>query len=316
VSDGTASVFDHRPHADDWWTDGSLALDPHELWEEREPRRRLRVVGGPELQDAAAFITVPRVPPSRPPNRALRARREQQRADRRARRFAALTIVSIVAAVTLALTAFSGGHPAVVQPAPAAPRQLPPNGTPAPLVVAVHGALRLQLPIQQSRVTAIGYSDAADGAVTLDPLGRQGNEGALARLKRKIFGGSHGDLVYYRLSSGETSQLHVGGAPDTDVYSPVDGTVVAVTPYVINLRQHGVRIDIQPTATPSLVVSLTRLRADPALSVGYAVAAGTTKIGTVLDLSKVERQTLARYTQDAGNHVTVEVHPAASLTLP
>jgi hypothetical protein len=268
------------------------------------------------LQDPASFNTVPRVPPSRPPNRALRARREKQRADQRARRFAALTLVAIVAVVMLALTAFGGGPPATVEPAPAASKQLPPTGTPAPLIVAVRGALRLQLPIQQSRVTAIGYSDAADGAVALSPLGRQGNEGAFARLKRKIFGGGHGNLVYYRLSGGETSQLHVGAAPGTDVYSPVSGTVVALTPYVINLRQHGVRIDIQPTATPSLVVSLTHLRADPALSVGYAVAAGTTKIGTVLDLSKVERQTLARYTQDAGNHVTVEVRPAASLTLP
>jgi hypothetical protein len=274
------------------------------------------VVQARALQDPPASITVPRVPPSRPQSRALRARREKQRTDRRARRFAALVVVAIVAVVMLAVTAFGGGRPGVVEPAPAASKRLPTTATPAPLIVAVRGALRLQLPIQRSRVTAIGYSDAADGAVAVSPLGRQGNEGAFGRLKRKIFGGGHGNLVYYRLSGGESTQLHVGAAPGTDVYSPVDGTVVAVTPYVINLRQHGVRIDIQPTAAPSLVVSLTHLRADPALSVGYAVAAGTTKIGTVLDLSKVERQTLARYTQDAGNHVTVEVHPAASLTLP
>jgi hypothetical protein len=268
------------------------------------------------LQQEARSISVPEVPPSRPQNRALRARREKQRADQRARRFAALALVAIVAVVTLALTAFAGGRAAGVQPAPAASERLPATGTPAPLIVAVRGALRLQLPIQRSRVTAIGYSDAADGAIAVAPLGRQGNEGAFGRLKRKIFGGDHANLVYYRLSDGDATQLHVGAAPGTDVYAPVDGTVIAVTPYVINLRQHGVRIDIQPTATPSLVVSLTHVRADPALSVGYAVAAGTTKVGTVLDLSRVERQTLARYTQDAGNHVTVEVHPAASLTLP
>jgi hypothetical protein len=308
VNDGTAPIS-RLPADDDWWapTDGALALDRHELW--KEPAARA-------LHDAARSISVPRVPPSRPQNRALRARREKQRADRRARRVALLTIVGIVAVVVLAVTAFGGDRTPVVQPAPAAARQLAPAGTPAPLIVAVRGALRLQLPIQQSRVTAIGYSDAADGAVTLTPLGRQGNEGAFARLKRKIFGGGHANLVYYRLGGDEATQLHVGAAPGADVYSPVDGTVVAVTPYVINAAEHGVRVDIQPTATPSLVVSLTHLRADPALSVGYAVAAGTTKIGTVLDLSHVEQQTLARYTQDAGNHVTVEVHPAASLTLP
>ena len=73
---------------------------------------------------------------------------------------------------------------------------------------------------------------------------------------------------------------------------------------------------IQPTAAPSLVVSLTQLSPDAALTVGSTVAASTTKVGQVIDLSGVERQALARYTQDAGNHLAIEVHPAATLTLP
>jgi hypothetical protein len=36
----------------------------------------------------------------------------------------------------------------------------------------------------------------------------------------------------------------------------------------------------------------------------------------VLDLSSVERQALARYTQDAGNHVSIETRGAATQTLP
>ena len=35
----------------------------------------------------------------------------------------------------------------------------------------------------------------------------------------------------------------------------------------------------------------------------------------VADLSRVERQALARYTNDSGNHVSVELRPAASLVL-
>ena len=75
-------------------------------------------------------------------------------------------------------------------------------------------------------------------------------------------------------------------------------------------------IDIQPASAPSLVVSLSHLRSDPALTVGTLVTAATSKIGTVLDFSRVERQALARYTQDAGNHVSVEVSPAATLAIP
>ena len=42
---------------------------------------------------------------------------------------------------------------------------------------------------------------------------------------------------------------------------------------------------------------------------------GRTKVGTVVDLSSVEHQALARYTNDAGNHVSVEVRPSAALVL-
>ncbi|MDQ2980837.1 MAG: hypothetical protein M3R26_00735, partial [Actinomycetota bacterium] len=115
---------------------------------------------------------------------------------------------------------------------------------------------------------------------------------------------------YYQLSGGggpATAALNVGAAPGTDVYSPVDGTVVALTPLIVNGKSFGAEIEIQPSAAPSLIVSLTRLRLDPALTVGSAVAAGTSKLGAILDFSRVQRQALAKYTQDAGNHVELKV---------
>ena len=39
------------------------------------------------------------------------------------------------------------------------------------------------------------------------------------------------------------------------------------------------------------------------------------RLGAVVDLSSVEHEALQRYTQDAGNHVSFEVRPAATLTL-
>jgi hypothetical protein len=61
---------------------------------------------------------------------------------------------------------------------------------------------------------------------------------------------------------------------------------------------------------------MTQLSPDPALTVGSTIAASSTKVGRVIDLSRVETQSLARYTQDAGDHVSVEVRPPATLTLP
>ena len=247
----------------------------------------------------------------------LRVRRKRRRNTHRVRRLAVLVVVTGTLLGTLLVTAFGQRTPRVAPDTlPAPSSRLLPDGPPTPMTVALRGSLRIQLPISQSRVTAIGYHSSGDGALALTPLGRQGNEGALSRLAHKLFGGGHGAFVYYQLNGGETAILDVGAAPGTDVYAPVDGTIVGISDYILNGQPYGSRIDIQPTAAPSLVVSLTRLAPDPALTVGAAIAASSTKVGRVLDLSGVERQALARYTQDAGNHVSIETRGAATQTLP
>jgi hypothetical protein len=40
--------------------------------------------------------------------------------------------------------------------------------------------------------------------------------------------------------------------------------------------------------------------------------AATSKLGTVAPMSEVEQQALAKFTNDRGDNVAVEVHPAAS----
>jgi hypothetical protein len=231
-----------------------------------------------------------------------------------------LVLLASVALVTLLLTAFgSGGSRVVRTAAPAPAARLLPAGPPRPQVVALQGTLRLQLPVAQGRVTAIGYHVAGNGALALDPVGRQANQGLVTRVARSLFGGGASGLRYYALGGSggpATGSLDVGATPGTDVYSPVDGTIVGITPYVLDGQRKGARIDVQPSGNPSIVVSLTHLRPDPSLTVGSAVAATTSKLGTILDFTEVERQALARVTQDAGNHVAIEVHPAATLSIP
>jgi hypothetical protein len=183
-------------------------------------------------------------------------------------------------------------------------------------VLALQGSIRLLQPV--SRVTAIGYHASGDGALPMRPVGRQVNQGLVGRVARSLFGSGSGNLRYYVLGGGTgpaTTSLDVGAPVGTDVYSPVDGTVVGITPYVLAGKHMGARIDIQPSGNPSLVVSLTHLRPDPNLNVGSTLTATASKVGTVLDFASVERQALAHVTQDAGNHVAIEVHPA-TLSLP
>jgi hypothetical protein len=296
----------------DWsWADardGALALQLDVAWEEPHSRQRVQSKGA----------MVPPMASARYREAARRRARRRQTSilQRHAGRVLAIALLSAVALMTLLLTAFGSGSPTA--PQPLAESGVLPGGRPQPQVVAAVGTLRLQLPIAQSAVTAIGYHRASPGALDLQPVGRQGNAGILTRLWNRIVGTPRERLVWFQLSGSRgpgTSSLNVGAAPGTDVYAPVDGTVVGITDYVVANRTHGAKIDIRPNDAPSLVVSLTHLRPDPALTVGSPVTAPISKVGLVLELSRVERQALARYTQDAGNNVALEVRPAATLTI-
>ena len=91
--------------------------------------------------------------------------------------------------------------------------------------------------------------------------------------------------------------------------------MLAIDDVVIDGRNVGSRIDIQPTNAPSLVVSVSHVRIDPALVVGSTVSSAGTKLGSIVDYTHAERQALARYTNDSGNHVAIEVHSSATLGL-
>jgi hypothetical protein len=268
-----------------------------DLWD--EPRR---------------FDKVPRDMPSSRLNGRRRVERQRARAARRARRVALLVLLAAVFLVALGLTAFGG---TTSRTAAIIPRQSLANVAqtqPTPEIVAQRGPVRLQLPVSQSRLTAIGYHSAGDGGLSLQTLGHQGNEGLVSRVVHGIFGGGGGSPTWYQLAGGGTSALDVGAPIGSDVYSPVDGTVVAIRPFVVEGKTHGSEIDIQPQTAPSLIVAVTQLVADPALTVGTPVVSGATQIGRVANLAAVEQQALARYTNDAGNHVTIEVRAAPVLS--
>jgi murein DD-endopeptidase MepM/ murein hydrolase activator NlpD len=256
---------------------------------------------------------------ARNPGRYRSARRQRRRSARLSRRAALLTLLGVSFLLTLLLAAFGSSPPNDGAAVPASAARLAPAGRPLGWVIAMEGSLAIRMPISQRQVTAIGYHGAGQDALPLQPVGRQGNEGLVSRIFHSLFGGSGSALTYYQMGGGEgpsTGGLDVGAAAGTDVYAPVDGTVVSIQPYIIDGRQYGHVVQIQPSGAPSVVVSLTHLRTDSALSVGSPVSAATTKVGTVLDFSGVEQQALAHYSHDSGNHVTLTVTPAVPFSLP
>lgn len=225
--------------------------------------------------------------------------------------------MGVLAVITLLLTAFGdnrGSAPSsVTTTASAAPIT---SLQPEPLVLATIGNLRVQSPIAQDGLTAVGFHDSQDGALVLQPVGPQANEGLLARLWHRMTGSSRTGFPWYQLEGGALRTLEVGASAGTDVYSPVDGTVVAIRDHVVSGRPMGSELELRPSAAPSLVVYLQNVRPDPALTVGANVAAGSSKLGTVVDISSIERQSLAGYAGDAGNNVSIQVYPSATLGVP
>ena len=134
----------------------------------------------------AGSDTVPLMSTPRAHRRAARPKRPSHGIRRR--RLAVLVVVAAVAAGVLLVTAFGGGdHPAVSLTAPASASRLLPAGPPELQAVAKLGSLTIELPVNQQRITAIGYHAAADGALQLAPLGSQANQGLVRRVVHAIF---------------------------------------------------------------------------------------------------------------------------------
>ena len=244
---------------------------------------------------------------------AARVRERRRRAQRRARRLVALSLIGVLGLITLLLTAFGSGSsrtavPIVVQTIPANAEAVRPR----PQMLATIGNLQIQLPVAAPALTAIGFHGTSDGSLSLQPVGRQANEGILARLWRRIAGARRDTPRWYQLEGGPpgTNVLDVGTAPGTDVYAPVDGSVVAVRKLVVGGRRIGSRIDLRPSKSPSVMVSVMNVRPDPAIAVGTPVLAASSKLGTAADIAAVEKQALAAHAPDGGNNVSISVYPS------
>jgi hypothetical protein len=224
-----------------------------------------------------------------------------------------LGLLGVLGLVTVLLTAFGSGGASrgtaplenVVSADAAAVR-------PQPQVLASVGNLNLQLPVATPALTAIGFHGSNDGSLSLQPAGRQANEGLLARVWRGIVGARRESPRWYQLEGGPqgTNVLDVGTAPGTDVYSPVDGSVIAVSDLVIGGIQVGSRIDLRPSLAPSVMVSVMNVKPDQWIAVGTPVVAAKSKLGTAVDVAAVEKQALAAHAPDGGNNVSVAVYPS------
>jgi murein DD-endopeptidase MepM/ murein hydrolase activator NlpD len=245
----------------------------------------------------------------------LAARREVRRRRERRRRsvYLALAAAPLVAAAAIAATLASSasGPSPIVSPSPAAVADPLPSSAlvstqrPENVTLARAEGVEVRLPVPRNVVTAIAFHPVeTPAAVTLDPGGGLHHE-ILPRLGRP---------------GPETAAVDVGAPATTTVYSPVSGVVVSIVdPYRMFGKDIGYEMAIAPTNAAGLLVRVTHLDAAPGFKrphVGQAVVSGVTALGRVADFSQVAEQEIARYTNDSGNHVQIEVIRASSDLTP
>ena len=210
----------------------------------------------------------------------------------------AVLVAAIIAAIVLAF--YDGGSQSdAAAPAGQLASPVPPSGigqssAPQRVVLARAGQVEVALPVAQKQVTAVMFHPIAEpGAVSMTPA---------AGVAHNVISDDEGEPG----SAG----VDVGAPAGTTVYSPVDGVVTAVIPHRISGRPEGLEIVITPAGVPDVAVRVSHIEPGPdgiVPRVGSPVGAGRTVLGRVRDLSRVTTFDIARFTNDAGNNVQVEL---------
>lgn len=231
----------------------------------------------------------------------------------RARLFVAIALAVGVLAIGGVGIVGVGGTGLIPSIAPAT--RILPAGPPQPQSLARQDALVMLVPVQQTRITAILFHPVTgSSALPLTPVGQPVDEGVVGRVIAAFAGDDAGGPRYH--VDGDPESVDVGAPVGTDVYAPVDGKVLSITPLIVEGVAYGDQIAIEPLANPGVVVVASGLQADPDLSVGTPVSTrpeAWTRIGRVVDVTGALEPVLARYTQDGGNRVQLEVRPATAV---
>ncbi len=244
------------------------------------------------------------------PTRGLRARQTRIRRRRSIVGAVAALCIASAAAVVWSTARQTGEVDSGAVASPVTASALDLGIRPPDRVIARAGVVELHLPIDRQRIafTLFRAVDNID-AVALTPDGTW----------------KHSIAPRDGRAGPETAGLDIAAPADAIVYSPVDGTITSVVPYMVAGVEAGYQVDITPDVQSDVIVRVRHItgipvdrRAGPVCdvgglakpNVGEPVTAGITCIGQVrdaTDLLQVARPEIAKYVSGSGNHVHMEV---------
>jgi hypothetical protein len=207
--------------------------------------------------------------------------------------------------------------PAVAEAAAAGPAE--PERDPTPLV-ATEGGTEIHLAIDPAELTAIAFHQASgDYVLHMTSLVPDADMAAANELKAvppvadgAVFddGVWHGCVLRLWRSnrSGQPdSALDMGAAPGTAVWSPLDGTVIEVRPYLLYDKYEDFEIHIRPEGRDDVDAVLIHVQ-DVRVKAGEAVKGGVTRIGAVRQMSDKMDIQLGGYTTNGGDHTHFQLN--------
>ena len=245
---------------------------------------------------------------------------EEHRRSRAVRSTATITAGLVVLVLVLTWLVVQLGREVIADPQlpGSAPRNTPapPIGLPEQMTLATVPAegseqeTEIKLPIRRAGITAIGFDRRNDSKLLqLEPEGSRANLAFIQRLASRFLATHQASgLRWYQLSDeSELNLVTVGAVPGTDVYAPISGTVISIADWVVDGRQQGVVVQIQPLGDGEVVVTMRGIDPAPELAVGDTVSQSATMIGYVHDLSAGIDPPLTRYSHDDGTGVEISL---------
>jgi len=203
----------------------------------------------------------------------------------------------------------------VARPTVAPADRILPTGPPVPQLLARQDQLALEVPVPQERITGVLFHPVqGTNALRLTPVGPAREQGLFGRIVDAFRTETEEGIGSFR--EGAPEAVDVGAPIGTEVFTPVDGRILSITPSIIDAVSFGDVIAIEPSANPGVVVVLSGLEADRGLSVGTPVSTRPeewSKLGAIIDIGAGLTPALSRYTQDGGNRVQIQVLPATAV---
>lgn len=183
------------------------------------------------------------------------------------------------------------------------------------ILLAQAGKIKIYLPFPAEELTLVAFHQAMkDDVKELSPMGRERKKVLPSRAYNEVRShfSTSDPMVYIKLlrpgrPGNSNRAIDIGASAGTKVYAPVSGKVIKAEDYSLYGKYKDSMLTICPDAWPEVEVTIYHLQG-VVVKPGQRLIEGQNEIGKIRDVSVYFKSQLSDYTNDAGNHVHIQVN--------